>query len=50
MNAPTRLALFAVGLVAVFVIALGVGAAWGPTLDGPDRERDHDPTSHTEQS
>ena len=35
MNAPTRLAAFGLGLVAVFGVALGVGRLAGPVAAGP---------------
>ena len=38
MSAASKLALFGAGLVLVFVGALGVGAAVGPTTESPARD------------
>ncbi len=38
MNTPARLAAYAVGLIASFGIAFGVGRAVGPVDSIPDRE------------
>ena len=44
MNPPTTLALYAAGLVVVFVAALGLGSVVGPVgtvADAPAVEQDH---------
>src|SRR5918993_2339918 len=43
MNAPTRLAAFAVGLVAVFGAAVGVGRLAGPVAAEPPAAHDAGP-------
>ena len=45
MGTPARVAAFLVGLAAVFVLALGAGSLWGPTVGTPAHDDADDHTA-----
>jgi hypothetical protein len=47
VSVAVKLGLFAAGLAVVFIAALGVGAALGPSNDAPATGHDLHPTTRT---